>query len=283
MAQFIIAVCPSHVRNIKLFLRRRNETHSVCSQEVCSLSFPRLFHVLPTTNSSPIFSAGEEDGYLHWQYHRCYSEGHGCRIRRFFQFCGSFCLSVHHHPIGQQGFPNSPGSAVQQPCGQVLRYMVYLLFIVNHGCTRMYLGLQSKSFSAQQCCITLGEKWRGGPGFSPTLLLKWIWTDTIAFCCCFGSAGGWKRRVRAASFFVFHACITYSSLCLVWWVPWCIEFQHKNLENVIKKYWFSFMFPTHLMQGRINHSSNHIRPNISAHAKTPLRQFQKNQLVLGHN
>lgn len=43
------------------------------------------------------------------------------------------------------------------------------------------------------------------------------------------------------------------------------------------------MFPTHLMQGRINHSSNHIRPNISAHAKTPLRQFQKNQLVLGHN
>lgn len=159
MAQFVVAICPSHDRNVKLFLRCGNETHPVCN-----LSFPKLFHVLSTMNCFLIFSwlsTGEEDGYLHWQYHRCYSEGHGCRVRRFFQFCGSFCLSVHHHPVRQQGFPNSPGSAVQQPCWQVLRYTVCLFACSYLACTLMYLGLQSKSFSAQQGCT--GGRVKGQP------------------------------------------------------------------------------------------------------------------------
>jgi len=93
-------------------------------------------------------------------------------------------------------------------------------------------------------------------------------------------AGGEQQALPPC--FVFHARITHSSLCLIWWVPWCLEFQHKNLENIIKKYWFSFMFPTHLMQGKTSHCSSHISPSVSAHAKSPLGQFQK-KLVLGRN
>lgn len=143
MAQFVVATCPSHDRNIKLFLRCREETHPSAVKKFAISPFPNFF----TSYQQPAFSwlsTGEEDGYLHWQYHRCHSEGHGCGIWRFFQLCGSFCLSVHHHPVGQQGFPNSPGSAVQQPCRQVLRYVV---------CTPKCLGAQSKSFPAQKCCI----------------------------------------------------------------------------------------------------------------------------------
>lgn len=93
-------------------------------------------------------------------------------------------------------------------------------------------------------------------------------------------AGGEEQGLLP--FFVFHTRITHSSLCLVWWVPWCIEFQHKSLENVIKKHRFSFVFLTHLMQGRTNHCSSHFSPSVSAYAKSPLGQFQK-KLLLGHN
>lgn len=52
MAQFVVAICPSHDRNIKLFLRWRNETHPACNQEVCNFSCPKLFHVLSTPIAS---------------------------------------------------------------------------------------------------------------------------------------------------------------------------------------------------------------------------------------
>lgn len=104
-----------------------------------------------------------------------------------------------------------------------------------------------------------------------------IWTDAIAFCCCFSSADGRRRRVRTALITSYeygecgllHAHITDSSLCLVRWVPWCIEFQHKNLRNVIKKHWFSFTFHTHLR----HYCSSRISPKVSW-------QFQKKRLVL---
>lgn len=49
-----------------------------------------------------------------------------------------------------------------------------------------------------------------------------------------------------------------------------MEFQHKNREDVIKKHSFSFVFPTHLMQGKTNHCCSHASPSVSAHAKSPL-------------
>lgn len=180
---------------------------SICSQEVCNFSFSKLFHILSTTSSFLVFSwlsAGEEDGYLHWQYHRCHSEGHGCGIRRFFQLCGSFCLSVHHHPVGQQGFPNSPGSAVQQPCRQVLRYVF---------CTPKCLGAQSKSFPAQKCCIILREEQRSSPRVSPTLFL-WSTCGQMLFAAVSVQlmAG---EEYGVPPFFTFHAHITHSSPCLI--------------------------------------------------------------------
>lgn len=142
---------------------------------------PKLFHVLSTINSFSLFSwlsTGEEDGNLHWQYHRCYSEGHGCRIRRFFQFCGSFCVSVHHHPVRQQGFPNSPGSAVQQPCWQVLRYTVCLLLVVVDVLSCV-LGLQSKSFLAQQL-----HYFEGRVKGQPKISFRWFLSCEAALHRC---------------------------------------------------------------------------------------------------
>lgn len=187
-------------------MQERNS--SICSQEVCNLSFSKLFHILSTTSRFLVFSrlsAGEEDGYLHWQYHRRHSEGHGCGIRRFFQLCGSFCLSVHHHPVGQQGFPNSPGSAVQQPCRQVLRYVV---------CTLKCLGLQSKSFSAQKCCIILREEQRGSPRFSPAVFL-WSRCGQMLSAAVSEQLMAGGEEYGVPPFFAFHAHITHSSPCLV--------------------------------------------------------------------
>lgn len=104
--------------------------------------------------------------------------------------------------------------------------------------------------------------------------VKQIWTDAIAFCCCFSSADGWRRRVRTAlitpcdygEYGLLHAHIADSPLCLV---RWCGEFQHKNLKNVVKKHRFSFTFHTHFRQ----HRNSHISPRVSW-------QFRKKRLVL---
>lgn len=84
-------------------------------------------------------------------------------------------------------------------------------------------------------------------------------------------AGGEKQGL--CTFLVFHFCVIHSSLCLVGCVSQCIVFQHKNLESVIKKHWFYFMFCSHLTQGETNDCESHFSPSVSARAKIPLGQF----------
>lgn len=86
-----------------------------------------------------LISTGEEDGHLHWQHNGCHSKGYGGWIRRWFKLHGSFCVPVYHHPIWQQGVQDSPGSAVQQSCWCIFRYVV-LSFASLHLIHTLQIG-----------------------------------------------------------------------------------------------------------------------------------------------
>lgn len=61
MAQFVVATCPSHDRNIKLFLRCREETHPSAVKKFAISPFPNFFTSYQQPAAS-LFSPGCPQG-----------------------------------------------------------------------------------------------------------------------------------------------------------------------------------------------------------------------------